>query len=97
MFGEYQTSNVTGVVRRLSLLELPNYLALPLYFVIPILMIVFSYLFYRLSDKESPSKIRRYLVRLIEPVKLDTLADEKLSQLVDADKRSYLKEQNLSK
>jgi hypothetical protein len=95
MFDKYQTSNVTvtRVVRRLSLLELPNYLALSLYFAIPILMIVFSYLIYRISDKESPNKIRCYLVRLIEPVKLDTLSDEKLSQLADEEKRGYLKEE----
>ncbi|MHA2068098.1 MAG: hypothetical protein ACXABY_27370 [Candidatus Thorarchaeota archaeon] len=81
----------------MSLLEIPPFGTELLFILIPVFTIGLSFLVIRMADEDAPSRIRRFFARIVKPAQFGATDNETLMQLPKTERKSYLKDQLLSR
>ncbi len=72
-------------------------LAVALFFIIPAVMYVLSFVIIKYSDENSPSRLRRWLNSARQPIHLRSLLDEDIQQVPEIERVQYVKDGILSR
>ena len=70
---------------------IPETIAILLFFLIPILLYLFTAITLRFSDETSSSRWKRWLYVISQPIQLRSLSDETIQELPETDRPSYIK------